>query len=101
MLLVSRQGDDHPERSDRLRALYEHMARTGLLEGTLPVDGRAASEEELRLAHAGEHVQRILTLTDYTDAIGGSDAYGGPVVHVQPKTPAALSRLALRLRALF
>jgi len=42
--------------------MYEHMERCNMLERCTPVDAHVASEEDLALAHAPEHIERMLSL---------------------------------------
>eukprot|EP01050_Picozoa_sp_SAG11_P006500 SAG11_NODE_507_length_8879_cov_8.961048_2_plen_521_part_00 len=62
----------HPERPDRLRAIHAHLKSAGLLDGTLAVAGREASDYELSVVHETSHcshvcsIERVHTFDDDT-----------------------------------
>ncbi|MGE0542932.1 MAG: histone deacetylase [Dehalococcoidia bacterium] len=58
----------HPERPDRVRAIYDELARTDLLPRFVPVPERVATEAELRLVHHPDLIELLRKL----DAAGGA-----------------------------
>jgi len=52
----------HAECPERITAIYEHFRATGLLESMAPLAARDASDEELRLVHTPEHIERMRAL---------------------------------------
>ncbi len=50
-------GRNHPERPERFDAVVEGLVRAGLLDQSMRVDRRAATEEELLLCHTPEYLR--------------------------------------------
>jgi acetoin utilization deacetylase AcuC-like enzyme len=50
-------GRHHPERPERFDVVMESLRQTGLLERLLPLEPRAATEEELLLCHTPEYLR--------------------------------------------
>ena len=50
-------GRDHPERPERFDAVLQGFQKAGLLERTLRVESRAATEEEMLLCHTREYLR--------------------------------------------
>ena len=55
-------GRGHPERPDRLRSVQARIAAAGLLDELRVCEPRAATLEELELAHSAAHVERVRAL---------------------------------------
>jgi acetoin utilization deacetylase AcuC-like enzyme len=53
--LAGRQN--HPERPERFNAVLDGLRRAGLLERLLPLDARAATEDELLLCHTRQYLR--------------------------------------------
>ncbi len=49
----------HPENAARLRSIISHLQQTGLLSDLTPIEPRAASVEELALAHSEQHISHV------------------------------------------
>ena len=49
-------GRDHPERPERIAALYDALEQAGLLKALRRVPVRAAAEDELALCHTREYI---------------------------------------------
>jgi acetoin utilization deacetylase AcuC-like enzyme len=49
----------HPERPDRVRAIWQHLAARGLVARCLQLEARRATAEELRLVHSEAHVAAV------------------------------------------
>jgi acetoin utilization deacetylase AcuC-like enzyme len=65
-------GWDHPEHQGRLPALMRkvHADMLTLFEPLLEVEGRHASEEELRLVHEAQYVERVRGWSDSAEERG-------------------------------
>ena len=53
-------GAGHPERPQRLTAIYELLERQGVFKETVDVAPREATVDELQYAHSKGHVKRVL-----------------------------------------
>jgi acetoin utilization deacetylase AcuC-like enzyme len=80
-------GAGHPERHERLRAVAEGIAAARLGDVIAPVDGRAATEDELTLVHDANFVD---ALSRFADAGGGN---------LDPDTPVSLGSWATAVHA--
>ena len=69
-------GGGHPERAERLRAVADGIAETGLNEAVAVFKGRQATFDELALVHDGQYLD---ALERFTHAGGGD---------LDPDTPA-------------
>jgi len=66
----------HPERPERLDALFKRLdsyARAGLVR----VEPRPATEDELRLNHPKDHIQRVAALAARGGAFGDGETFAG------------------------
>jgi acetoin utilization deacetylase AcuC-like enzyme len=52
-------GPGHPERPERLKAIYHGLENYAHKEVLVEVPARMASDDELRLVHTEEHIERI------------------------------------------
>jgi len=52
-------GDSHPERPERLRAVHEHLDKTGLRDDLLALEPRHADERWLNMVHSPAHVANV------------------------------------------
>jgi len=68
-------GDYHPERPERLRAIEKMFRDSGLLKRCVSLETRAASEEEIALAHTKRHIEEI------------KKTAGQPSTHLDGDTP--------------
>ena len=53
----------HIERCDRAKLAVEHLKQVELLQRCAPLAGRAATDEELRLAHTQRHIKEVARLS--------------------------------------
>jgi acetoin utilization deacetylase AcuC-like enzyme len=87
--LLHEMGPGHPECTERLPAIHDHLLVKGLLDYMQVWDAPAASEEQLARAHALDHVREI---------IGRSPVEGrcqiDPDTSMNPQTVAAALRAA-------
>jgi len=58
-LYLEHEVPGHPESPGRLQAIVSHLEESGLLGRMVEVPPRQASEEEIRLVHTQEHVERV------------------------------------------
>lgn len=54
----------HPENGRRLKAIIDHLEKTGLKEKLTVIAPRAATTQELLLVHHREHVARVQAMAD-------------------------------------
>ena len=52
-------GPGHPERPQRLTAIYDRLKAEGLLEQMTPVSFTPADTEQISLVHTSEYIQRV------------------------------------------
>ena len=81
--VLSEAPSAHPERPDRLRAILRHLGNKGLLASASRCPCRAATEQELCLAHPPSHVAKVLATVHSAPVEGGDseawrDAYCCP-----------------------
>lgn len=61
----------HPERPDRISNIFACHADYGLLERVLRLEGRQATEEELKLVHTEDHIK----LMQQTQSMSNKELY--------------------------
>lgn len=72
------EREPHPERPDRLRAIAEHLATTGVFQRCVRVESRQAQRSELETVHTQYHVNTITSLSHLAEGEAlhiGSDTY--------------------------
>jgi histone deacetylase 6 len=57
--LLHRDAGPHPERPERLTAIWERLSETGLVGRCRQVPAREATPEELQAIHSAEHLEQI------------------------------------------
>lgn len=83
-------GEGHPERPDRLRALYQHLDRSGIAQTWQTRTANQATDAQLDLAHDPAHRIRLETLT--ADLLA---AEAPPLVFLDPDTRLAADSLTV------
>jgi acetoin utilization deacetylase AcuC-like enzyme len=58
-LYLQHDAPGHPECAARLRAIMSHLGSAGVLARLSEIAPRDASEEDLRLVHTQEHIERV------------------------------------------
>jgi len=61
MMLHRSHRQEHPERPERLMAIYLNLVKKDLYKKMLALDSEEAEEKDLLLAHSKEHVKKIMT----------------------------------------
>jgi len=61
MLLHRKHREDHPERPERIMAIYLNLVKKGLYSQLVAIDSEEASEEDLLLAHKPAHIRHVKT----------------------------------------
>ena len=56
MLLHRSHRAEHPERPERLMAVYLNLVKNGLFKDMVQIDSDEASEEDLLLCHSQKHI---------------------------------------------
>lgn len=62
--LLHEMGRHHPESPERLRAIYRHLRRTGLMDRSRVLSPEPLSRELIELNHPGEHIERVKRLSE-------------------------------------
>ncbi len=57
--LKHRTGPDHPERPQRLQAIYDRLARAGLLDRMQPIDFSSADISQIERVHTRQYIERV------------------------------------------
>jgi acetoin utilization deacetylase AcuC-like enzyme len=60
MLLHRNHRAEHPERPERLMAIYLNFVKKEIYKSLIEIDSSPAEEEDLILAHSQKHVHSIL-----------------------------------------
>ena len=55
---------DHPERPERLMAVYLNLVKKQLYKEMIVIDSEEAEEEDVLLAHSKDHVKSMLKCSD-------------------------------------
>ena len=62
MLAVHKKyRDSHPERPERIMAIYLNLVKKGLFSQLVEIDSDIASEEDLLLVHKPLHIRHVKT----------------------------------------
>jgi len=61
MLLHKKYRDSHPERPERIMAIYLNLVKKGLFSQLVEIDSDIASEEDLLLVHKPLHIRHVKT----------------------------------------
>ena len=61
-MLLHREHRDkgHPERPERLMAVYLNLVKKGIFKDMVEIDSEEASEQDLLLCHPAKHVNNIM-----------------------------------------
>lgn len=60
MTLHENHREEHPERPERIMAIYLNLIEKGIYDNLLKIDSEEASEEDLLLVHPKMHVNSVL-----------------------------------------
>ena len=61
MLLHKKHGEHHPERPERVMAIYLNLVKKGIYEKLIKIDPATAVDEHLLLAHKQLHIRHVKT----------------------------------------
>ena len=59
MMLHRQHGDHHPERPERIMAIYLNLVKKGLFDGLVRIGSEEAVDEDLVLAHKPLHIKHV------------------------------------------
>ena len=59
MLLHREHKDDHPERPERIMAIYLNLIKKNLFDKLIRIDSDAATDQDLLLAHKQLHLHHV------------------------------------------
>ncbi|MBI3962628.1 MAG: histone deacetylase [Deinococcus sp.] len=63
--LKHRTGHDHPERPQRLEAILQGLAHSGLMEKLVPIAPREALQAELERVHTSEYIALVRSIWEH------------------------------------
>jgi histone deacetylase 6 len=73
--LLHRDAGYHPERPERLTAIWERLTETGLVGCCRHVAAREATPEELQAVHSAEHLERVTATAQWPGMRIDPDTY--------------------------
>ena len=112
-MMLHRPDKDHPERPDRVKAIREHLIRSGLMQDTPErqaerdeahrsglssyprpppgekawwIPARLVTDDELRLVHTQEHLDKVVSLTKTAAETQETQWYSGGDVYLCAET---------------
>ena len=59
MMLHRQFGEHHPERPERIMAIYLNLVKKGLFDSLVRIDSEVAADEDLALAHKPAHIRHV------------------------------------------
>jgi acetoin utilization deacetylase AcuC-like enzyme len=84
--LLHRAPSQHPERPERLAAIWRGLEARGLFSRTTPIAARPATDEELSAVHSPQLLREL-------DSVAGKSGYLDPDTYVAPRS-VEIARLA-------
>ena len=59
MMLHRQHGEHHPERPERIMAIYLNLVKKGLFDSLVRIESEVAADEDLALAHKLPHIKHV------------------------------------------